>query len=128
MYSSWAKHFQPVGRLEILVKVPLEWENFLTLKLLDKDRFQWVKEVMLSDIWKVLTSSNTDDSLMFTLPQQCPVETSHRCRATTTEMEVECTLPLQPEQSEDDAALTENVEFNQIGASTPVKLPAAEQH
>lgn len=43
-----AKHFEPVGKPEFIVRIPIEWASFFTIKVLDANNFQWAKDLLLS--------------------------------------------------------------------------------
>lgn len=40
LHRLWAKHFQPAGKPDCTVQIPMGWASFLTVKLLDPTKFQ----------------------------------------------------------------------------------------
>lgn len=58
LHRLWGKHFQPAGKPETVVSIPLEWASFFTVQLLNNSKFSWVKDILLSPAWEILQAGN----------------------------------------------------------------------
>jgi hypothetical protein len=68
----WAKYFAPQGYYEE-IKVPRCWNDFCTINLLHPERFDWVKSLLESQAWSLITKdSDQERSFTFSIPRKCP--------------------------------------------------------
>ena len=51
----WKKYFAPEGQPKDVIQVPNEWANFIALALLTPDKFEWVKQLLSSQLWKIIS-------------------------------------------------------------------------
>ena len=54
------------------IPVPNEWANFIALALLTPDKFEWVKQLLSSQLWKIVSEDSDSSNLKpFVLPEEC---------------------------------------------------------
>jgi hypothetical protein len=54
-FRLWAKHFDQAG-MSNKVLVLRSWMDFCALNLLHPSRFEWLKDLMESNAWNIITS------------------------------------------------------------------------
>jgi hypothetical protein len=68
----WEKIFAPHNDNQSKVfKIPLNWFNFVTLMLVTPEKFDWTKQFLNSQLWKIMTEN--DDFVPFIIPAKCTV-------------------------------------------------------
>ena len=69
-----------------MIQVPNEWANFIALALLTPDKFEWVKKLLSSQLWKIISEdSNSSNLKPFVLPEKCETVLQSICQNQTDE-------------------------------------------
>jgi hypothetical protein len=75
----WAKYFAPQGYSEE-IEVPRCWNDFCTINLLHPERFDWVKSLLESQAWSLISKdSDQKTSFTFSSPKKCPSKAPIEC-------------------------------------------------
>ena len=68
----WKKHFAPVGHPKEVAQLPNEWVNFIALALLTPEKFEWAKQLLSSQLWKIISAQSDSSNLKpFVVPDKC---------------------------------------------------------
>lgn len=68
----WKRHFAPTSKADKVVKVPLNWVNFITLALLTPDNFDWAKSLLNSKLWHYIIEGSSECGFKdFVVPDKC---------------------------------------------------------
>jgi hypothetical protein len=75
----WANHFSYLKDAEVVI-VPSCWSEFCSLNLMRPKRFGWVKSLMESKAWSLITKDTANEtSYTFTIPKSCPSNEPIQC-------------------------------------------------
>ncbi|KAM0838404.1 hypothetical protein ACQ4PT_060987 [Festuca glaucescens] len=83
--SAWSTYFKLDGSIINTVKVPAQWADLFTAKLLTPADFEWTKSLLQSKIWQILSDFEAKDDSSdraFVLPRDCPSEAPPICTLT----------------------------------------------
>ena len=68
----WKTHFSSTPDSKEVIQVPIEWVNFLSVALLYKDKFDWAKKFISSQVWNyIIQGSESQHCKPFAVPDKC---------------------------------------------------------
>lgn len=67
----WKEDFAPRDDNHEVIKVPIEWVNFLSMTLLSPMKFEWAKQFVTSNVWEFITQgSEAKVFISFAIPDK----------------------------------------------------------
>ncbi|XBH62498.1 hypothetical protein VPH35_116711 [Triticum aestivum] len=63
----------PLEELLVIIQVPMEWVNFLSITFLTPDKFEWAQKFIKSQVWEIIAQNKEiKNCLPFAIPESCP--------------------------------------------------------
>lgn len=101
--EDWKKFFAPADDVTLpIIKVSLDWVNFICSLLLTPDKFEWAKSFLQSPTWQIIQEGNICNEYQeFIIPAACPVNQPPLCAQEVSESS---RSPVSPPVKEGDSS------------------------